>query len=84
MAAPLIFTSSELRTKVEELDKAIAAVTTFGTSYSIGDRTVTRADVPELSAERARLYRAYARVYAHERGARSPHLVSATMRKATI
>lgn len=44
-------TSSEAWQRYRDIRDAYDAVVTFGSSYSIGDRTVTKHDAPQLRAE---------------------------------
>lgn len=84
MGIPDLYTAAEAAEKVRTLDDAIESLETFGTSYSIGDRTVTRSDLPALVNQRSRWMRTYVALYAKEHGARSPHAIAGTLRTPTL
>lgn len=47
---PANYTSAECWDRYREARDAYVAVTTFATSYSLGDRSVTKADAPDIKA----------------------------------
>ena len=68
---------SELRNRLAEVDAAISAART-GQSYSIGNRTLTRQDLPNLRAERTQIARDLKRTEAALEGVRDPNVAIAT------
>ena len=68
---------SELRDRLREVDAAIEAAGS-GSSYSIGNRTLTRQDLTQLHAERTRLVRDIKRTESSLEGVRDPSCAVAT------
>lgn len=68
---------SDLRNRLEEIDNAISAASS-GSSYSIGNRTLTRQDLTQLHAERTRVARDLKRTEAALEGVRNPNSAIAT------
>ena len=68
---------NSLRIKLETVEKAIEAAAT-GSSYSIGGRTLTRQNIPELRDERTRLMREIKRTQSALEGVRNPSSAVAT------
>lgn len=68
---------SDLDERIDEIDRAIQAAVS-GASYSIGGRTLTRQNIPELRDERTRLVRERKQVLAVRDGATSPGVAVAS------
>lgn len=67
----------QLRADLAELDEAIRAAST-GSSYSIGNRTLTRQDLDALNRQRTRLLRRITETERVLQGSRTPWASVAT------